>query len=53
MEEEVSELERRANHDVAVIELSSDQAPPIPPLEQTFAATLGDAVELGGQAADV
>ena len=53
VEQEISEVERRADDDVAVVELPRDQAPAIPPVEQPVAATLGDTVELGGEPAEV
>jgi len=53
LEQEISEVERRTDDDVAVVELPPDQAPAVPPVEQPVAAMLGDAVELSGQAAKV
>ena len=38
---------------MARVELPRDHAPVIPPLEPAFSATLGNTVELRGQAADV
>jgi hypothetical protein len=52
-EQEVSEVERRTDDEVAVVELPRDQAPAVPPVEQPVAAPLGDTVELAGQAAEV
>ena len=46
MLQEVSEVERRTDDDMAVVELPCDQAPTVPPIEQAVAATFGDAVEL-------
>jgi hypothetical protein len=43
----------RSDDDVAVVELAGDEAPAVPPVEQAVAATLGDAVELSGQPAEV
>lgn len=53
MEKKVPKVERRANDDVGVVELPRDQAPVIPPVEETSSTGLGDAVELGGEAAEV
>jgi hypothetical protein len=53
LEQEVSKLERRTNDDVAVVELPRHQAAAIPPMKQALPTTLGDAVELGSQAAEV
>ncbi|HEX3326172.1 MAG TPA: hypothetical protein VHV50_04175, partial [Actinomycetota bacterium] len=53
LEQEVSKLERRTNDDVAVIELPRHQAAAITPMKQALPTTLGDTVELGGQAAEV
>src|SRR5262249_28225484 len=52
-EEEIPGVERCADDDVAVVELSRDQSPAVPPVEQTVAATFGHTVELGGQAAEI
>ena len=38
---------------MALVELPRDQAPAVPPIEQAVPTTLGDTVELGGQAAEV
>jgi hypothetical protein len=38
---------------VVVVELPRDQAPAVPPVEQTVAATLDDTLQLSGQAAEV
>src|SRR5262249_2310870 len=53
LEQEVPEVERRTNGDGGPSELPRDQAPPVPPVEQTVAAPLDDALELSGQTADV
>jgi hypothetical protein len=53
MEQEIAEVERRTNDDVAFVELPSDQASAVSPVEQAAAATLRDPVELSSQAADV
>jgi dihydrodipicolinate synthase/N-acetylneuraminate lyase len=53
VEQEVSEVERCTDDDVAVIELSGDEAPSVPPLEQAGAAALGDTFELSRETADV
>lgn len=53
MEEQVPEGERRADDDVAVVELPRDEAAAVAPVEQTLAATLDDTLELSGQPADV
>jgi hypothetical protein len=53
MEQEIAELERRADDDVAVVDLPRDQAPSVSPFEEAVAAALGDTVELSSQAADV
>ena len=52
MEQEVTKLERCADDDVAVVELSRDESPAVPPVEQTVAATFGDTFESSGQAAE-
>src|SRR2546423_12597276 len=38
---------------MGVVELPRDQAPVIPPVEQTSTTTFGDAVELGGEPTEV
>jgi hypothetical protein len=45
--------ERRPNDHAHLVELPRHQAPVVPPVEQTLAATLGDAFELRGEAAEV
>jgi hypothetical protein len=51
--QEVSEIERRTNDDVPVVELSSHETALVPPVEQPSRGTLGDSFELGGEAAQV
>ena len=53
MEKEVSEVEGRTDDNVAVVELSRDQASSVSPVKPAVAAMLGDTIELGGQAAEV
>ncbi len=53
LEQKIPEAERGPDDDVRVIELSSDKTAVIPPVEQAVAASLGDAVELSEEAADV
>jgi hypothetical protein len=53
VEQEVPELERRADDDVALVELPRDQAPVVAPVEEPFAASLDDAVQLGDEAAQI
>ena len=53
MEQEVPEVERRANDDVAVIALPGDQTSAIAPVEQAIAVTLDDTIELSRQPAEV
>jgi hypothetical protein len=53
MEQEIAEVERRSDDDVAVVDLPSDQASAVSPVEQAAAPTLGDPVKLSSQAADV
>src|SRR6476659_1714727 len=52
-EEEIPRVERRADDDVAAIELPRHQAAAVPPIEQAVAAALRDAVELTSQVAEV
>ena len=51
--QEVSEIERRTDDDVTVVELSSHQTPAVPPVEQASPGTLGDSVELGSEPTQV
>ena len=53
MKQEIAEVERRTDDDVAAVQLPRDQAPAVSPVEQAVAATLGDTVELSSQSADV
>ena len=53
LEQEIAEVERRTDHDVAVVELPRDQPPAVSPVEQALAATLSDPVELSSQTAYV
>jgi hypothetical protein len=53
VKQEVSEVERCTDDDVAVVELSGDQASSVSLLEQAVAAALGDTLELSREAADV
>ena len=52
-EQVVSELERRTDDDVAVVELPRHQAAAIPPIKQALPTTLGDTVQLGSEATEV
>jgi hypothetical protein len=51
--QDVSEVERRTNDDVTVVELSSHEAAAVPPVEEPSRGALGDSFELGGEAAQV
>lgn len=53
VDQEVPELERRADDDVAVVELPRDETPAVPPVEHAAATLLADALELSGEAAEV
>ena len=53
MEEEVPEVERRPDDDVALVELPCHEAAVKPPVEQALAATLGNTVELRRETAQV
>jgi hypothetical protein len=53
LQQEIFEVERGADHDVTMVELAGNQTSPVPPLEQTIAATLDNTAELIGHAAEV